>query len=80
MPLKIELKGNKTIVETDYKGGDICHSAIQEDGELKGAMRRYNITKLEIDRDVTYGVGFDVRVAFDKEYRKKYGSNYFYPG
>lgn len=79
MSIKVEVKRNKTTVETDYRdsfGTD--HSGVYEDSELLGGMRAFGIDKVEVQ-----GIGSATAVTgalhdeFDKKFKEKSGRKYF---
>jgi hypothetical protein len=75
MSIRVEKKGNKTTVETDFFDGyGTVHSAILNDPELRGGMKCFGIDKIEVHG---VGDGADVIGAvydeFDRQYKEKYG-------
>lgn len=79
MSIRVNAKGGRTSVETDYEDGfGNSHTRVHQDSDLLGAMRSSGIDKVEVD-----GIGSATCVdrvlhdAFDKEYRKTHDGNYF---
>jgi len=77
MSIRVEKRGDKVKVETDYPAADIDHSVIQDDRELRVAMSNYGIDKIETPKSESGGGSSDVRYEFDDQYKKKYGHRYF---
>lgn len=81
MSIKVERKGDKITVETDYYDSfGTSHSAVYDDPQLTGGMKSFGIEKVEVS-----GIGdsTDVRGAvhdeFDRQFKERTGRNYFKP-
>ena len=79
MSIKVERKGDKISVETDYYDSfGTSHSSVYRDPELLGGMKSFGIDKVEVNG---IGESTDVRGAihdeFDRKYKEKSGRNYF---
>jgi len=82
MSIKIEAKGDRTTVETDYRDSfGVSHSSVYEDRELIGGMKAFGIDKLEVK-----GIGDETCVEkalhdeFDRKFGERHGGrSYFKP-
>lgn len=82
MSIKIERKGDKISVETDYYDSfGTSHSAVYEDAQLKGGMKSFGIDKLEVSVNDPSDVGWRLHEEFDKKFKEKSGRDqgYFSP-
>lgn len=79
MSIKIERKGDRFSVETDYSGSSVDHSMIHSDRELKGAMKSYGINEVRGSKDS--GSLYSTHRDFDEKFKKKFGRDqgYFRP-
>jgi len=74
MSIRVERKGDRVKVETDYPGSDVDHSVIHEDTKLTAGMRNYGIDKIETQKS-EFGASSSIKEGFDREYKKKYGKD-----
>lgn len=75
MPIKVERKGDKVVIETDRPDGDASQWAVHQDRSLVAAMKVFGINKVE--GNDTY----DLKKDFDNKFKERSGreSGYFYP-
>jgi len=83
MSIRVERRGNKTTVETDYYDSfGTEHSEVYKDVELLSGMKNCGIDKIEINGigDATC-VSKAIHDEFDRQYKEKTGSSqgYFSP-
>lgn len=83
MSVRVERKGNKATVETDYYDSfGTTHSSVLNDPELRGGMKCFGIDKIEVHGigDATDVIGA-IHNEFDRQYKEKTGSrqSYFNP-
>ena len=81
MSIRVERKGDKISVETDYRDGfGSSHSSVYSDSQLTGGMKSFGIEKIEVS-----GIGRStdvigsVRDEFDRKFKERTGNNYFKP-
>jgi hypothetical protein len=82
MSIKVERKGDKITVETDYRdSGGVSHSAVYNDPQLLGGMKVCGIDKIEARVNDSSDTTWTLHDEFDKKYKEKYGktSGYFNP-
>ena len=79
MSIKIERKGDKVSVETDYPGAEVAHSLIHEQSDLIGGMKSFGIDKVETQVSDSSDTLYAARSEFDRKYKEKHGENYFKP-
>jgi hypothetical protein len=79
MSIKIERKGDKVTVETDYSGAEVVHSLIHEQSDLIGGMKSFGIDKVETRVVDSSDTLYAARSEFDRKYKEKYGENYLKP-
>ena len=79
MSIKIERKGDRTIVETDYEGSQVGHSMIHGDRELIGAMKSFGIDKVETYKS-PLGELSAAHDEFDRKFKEKTGRKQGYFG
>jgi hypothetical protein len=81
MTIRVERKGNKTKVETDYFDSfGTNHSGVYNDNELLGAMKVFGINKLEARVADNIDSSRALHDEFDKRYKEKFGSSQGYFG
>jgi len=73
MGAKITRKGDTFTVETDTPAGGTEQKLIQNDNQLKGAMRLYNVDKVETEY-ISGGSVAAVHDEFNRQFKKKTGS------
>lgn len=81
MSIRVERKGNRTSVETDYYDSfGTSHSAVYDDPQLLGGMKSFGIDKIEVSgiSDSTDKVGA-IHDEFDRKFSERTGRNYFKP-
>ncbi len=78
MSIKVERKGNKISVETDYYDSfGTSHSSVYNDRELTAAMKLWRIEKVEARVPDSIGADSYLRDEFDKKFVEKSGRKYF---
>ena len=79
MGITATMKDGKLTVESDESCGDAKHGLIHEANELKGAMKAFDIEKVESQVDDT--CLYELKEDFDKKYKEKTGDKigYFHP-
>lgn len=78
MSIRVERKGDKITVETDYYDSfGTSHSAVYDDPQLLGGMKSFGIDKVEASGigDSTDVIGA-VRDEFDRKFSERSGRNY----
>lgn len=81
MSIRVERKGDKISVETDYYDSfGTSHSAVYDDPQLTGGMKSFGIDKIEVNGigDSTDVIG-SIRDEFDKKFKERSDRNYFKP-
>jgi len=79
MSIRVERKGDKISVETDYYDSfGTSHSAVYDDPQLTGGMKSFGIERIEVNGigDSTDVIGA-IRDEFDRKYSERSGRNYF---
>jgi hypothetical protein len=79
MSIRVETRGGKTVIETDYHDPfGVAHKRIYEDVELLGAMRASGISRVEVNgiTDTNDSLGL-LKEEFDKQYQKTHSGKYF---
>jgi len=82
MSIKVERKGNKTSVKTDYYDSfGSNHSAVYNDNELLGAMKAFGINEIETRVADNVDSPYALHEEFDRQYKEKFGKSqgYFKP-
>ena len=78
MSIRVERKGNKISVETDYYDSfGTSHSSVYEDRELTAAMKLWGIDKVETQVPGSIGADSYLRDEFDRKFIEKSGRKYF---
>jgi hypothetical protein len=78
MSVRIETKGGKTVIESDYQDPfGTSHKAIYEDSELLGMMRASGISKIEVNGTDYEDARSMLREEFDREYEKVHSGKHF---
>lgn len=79
MSIKIERKGDKITIETDYPGAEVDHSLIHEQADLIGGMKSFGIDKIEAQVVDSSDSLYAAKSEFDRQFKERHGSNYFKP-
>jgi len=80
MSIKVERKGDKISVETDYYDSfGTSHSAVYDDPQLTGGMRAFGIDKLEARVADSDDARCALHEEFDRQFKERTGRNYFKP-
>jgi len=79
MSIKVERKGDKTSVETDYYDSfGTSHSAVYDDPQLLGGMKAFGIEKLEARVADSDDARCALHEEFDRKFKEKYGRDQGY--
>jgi len=77
MSIRVERKGDRIKVETDYAGADVDHSMIHEDRKLIAGMKICGINEIEASK-TEGGVPSALHREFERKYKEKNGEESTY--